>query len=480
MVYKLLALLFKNSDKHSLDNINKTIITITGKYGERGYSFTSDDYQEYALHLTDQYYPCHAKNKNCTNISQFLRVQGRYSDDRTLTLWTSTDLHDLIKEFISFITPIEYKIMSCYGWDNICNLMERNINMGFTMYPKLLRQLDSKPKSQNISCNDHYDKLYNGNVLYDITDHTDKQLEEWINKHTKLPHFIDKSCINEIKSMPEDEFIEKYGIYKSIIPLKIKKNVINIDNKKEIENYIKKNIGNNLIPKIYKPTTQNMNRKSGINKAIDNELNYDYGRCKKNEIMIICYNDEDYYHIVGKRDTKVLPKSTNDVVKKTPYIIDGDTVYYSKLKERYTKKNTNHGYKNDQNDDFIEDASNSLPKNYYWKTPHNVLIYHNENKKHYYSTDILRPEIDSDSDDDDLDNNSAKEFITNNIKPSINQSLRTGLSEINKAYKKYCEQNEKEPLKRLVLKEILTDMGFKKGTQINGKRGYNIEINNFI
>jgi len=116
-----------------------------------------------------------------------------------------------------------------------------------------------------------------------------------------------------------------------------------------------------------------------------------------------------------------------------------------------------------------------------------LLIYHDENKQHFYSADILRPEIESDSDDDDIDNNPAKVFVTNNIKKSSNPRLRTGLSDINKAYKKYCKQNETEPLTRLVLKEILTNLGFTeektKGISISnklGKRGYNVEINNII
>jgi len=52
-VYKLLRILFEKSDTPIL---YKTIVTITGKYGERGYSFTSDDYDNYSLHLTDQYF----------------------------------------------------------------------------------------------------------------------------------------------------------------------------------------------------------------------------------------------------------------------------------------------------------------------------------------------------------------------------------------------------------------------------------------
>ena len=50
-VYKLLSLMINNES-----NINKTVITVTGKYGERGYSFTSDDYGDNSFHLTDQYY----------------------------------------------------------------------------------------------------------------------------------------------------------------------------------------------------------------------------------------------------------------------------------------------------------------------------------------------------------------------------------------------------------------------------------------
>ena len=93
-IYKILAMLFLNNITY-----NRTVITITGKYGERGYSFTSDDYNTYAFHLTDQYFPCHSKNKNCTDISQRLRLQGKYCDNPTLTLWTSKKLEDILKSF---------------------------------------------------------------------------------------------------------------------------------------------------------------------------------------------------------------------------------------------------------------------------------------------------------------------------------------------------------------------------------------------
>jgi hypothetical protein len=76
MIYKLLKILF---EKYGDEIKHKTVITITGKYGERGYSFTSDDFNKYSFHLTDQYFLSHS-TFNCTDISQRLRIQGKYND----------------------------------------------------------------------------------------------------------------------------------------------------------------------------------------------------------------------------------------------------------------------------------------------------------------------------------------------------------------------------------------------------------------
>ena len=96
MVYKVLAMLFKKIKS------NKTIITITGKYGERGYSFTSDYYKKdnkYVLHLTDQYFVSHA-SKDCTNIFQRGRIQGRYTDNPNLIFWTTKELVNTINNYV--------------------------------------------------------------------------------------------------------------------------------------------------------------------------------------------------------------------------------------------------------------------------------------------------------------------------------------------------------------------------------------------
>ena len=109
--------------------VNKTIITITGKYSERGYSFTSDDYDNYSLHLTDQYFVSHA-SLNCTDISQRLRLQGKYNDPdlkngkMKLTLWTIPELQDVIQNFyVKFIKEIEKFIMDCNNWEEIKDLV---------------------------------------------------------------------------------------------------------------------------------------------------------------------------------------------------------------------------------------------------------------------------------------------------------------------------------------------------------------------
>ena len=94
-IYKLIRMLFNDYDITS-----KTCITITGKYGERGYSFVSDDYNTYSFHLTDQYYVSHS-SYNCTTISQKLRLQGKYNDDKpiVLTLWTTHKLKEILDDF---------------------------------------------------------------------------------------------------------------------------------------------------------------------------------------------------------------------------------------------------------------------------------------------------------------------------------------------------------------------------------------------
>jgi len=229
-VYKLLRILFEKSD---IQFLCKTIITITGKYGERGYSFTSDDYDNYSLHLTDQYFVSHA-SLNCTDISQRLRLQGKYNDvelkngSMKLTLWTTPELQDIIQNFyVKFIKEIENFIMRCESWEEIKDLLESIIDNGDFKFGKYMKYIDVSKKRKNLKPIKHYDKKSNGYKLIVIDDMNDDEISEWC-KETKL---VDYVCINEVKEMKTNKFIEKYGEFKSIIPKKITKTDLDITNK---------------------------------------------------------------------------------------------------------------------------------------------------------------------------------------------------------------------------------------------------------
>lgn len=92
-VYKLLAMLFVDS---RIPIECKTVVTISGKYADRGYSFTSDDYGKYIFHLTDQIYFSHS-SIICIILAQCLRLQVKTTDINLknelsqLTLWTTKE-----------------------------------------------------------------------------------------------------------------------------------------------------------------------------------------------------------------------------------------------------------------------------------------------------------------------------------------------------------------------------------------------------
>jgi hypothetical protein len=156
-IYKLLRILFEKNDNPILC---KTIITITGKYGERGYSFTSDDYDKYSLHLTDQYFVSHA-SLNCTDISQRLRLQGKYNDielknnmkvnllstlelkekynelklknNMNFSLWTTSDLQGKYND-LDFKNNINIALLTTHG------LQEKYNNLDITLWTTLKLQ----------------------------------------------------------------------------------------------------------------------------------------------------------------------------------------------------------------------------------------------------------------------------------------------------------------------------------------------------
>ena len=486
-VYKLLRILFEKSDTPILC---KTIITITGKYGERGYSFTSDDYDNYSLHLTDQYFVSHA-SLNCTDISQRLRLQGKYNDvelkngSMKLTLWTTPELQDIIQNFyVKFIKEIENFIMRCESWEEIKDLLESIIDNGDFKFGKYMKYIDVSKKRKNLKPIKHYDKKSNGYKLIVIDDMNDDEISEWCRK-ANLPEYI---CINEIEEMNKDEFIEKYLNYDGGIPLCIDKNsIVNFDrtnlNKLVLETFpsLEKFKLDRVVQ--IKKGSVNGDRYNGIQSAIENNRPYNYyiTSRKPNTYNILVYDNYDNIHITTTTNEKVLPKHTNNYIKKTPYIVIGDKVKFSILKEEYKQQNNTHGYTNEDD--------NKFPEKYYWKTPDNWLYLYDKDKPEIISLNIVSPlpvknVIQPNISTEPLINSDILLFANSCCKKTDKTNLRFGLKDIFKIYETWCKINGKKCLKtQKKFKEEFEKINYKqeksKGVDVNnnpGKRGYNIMV----
>jgi hypothetical protein len=499
-VYKLLRILFEKSD---IPILCKTIITITGKYGERGYSFTSDDYDNYSLHLTDQYFVSHA-SLNCTDISQRLRLQGKYNDlelkdgSMELTLWTTHELQDIIQIFyVNFIKYIEKSVMSCETWEEIKVLLENIIDTGDFKFGKYMKYIDVSKKRKNLKPIKHYDSKNNGYQLNLIDDMNDAEIFEWC-KETKLPDYI---CINEIQEMNIDEFIDKYGNYEPIIDFiniqhieikKINEVIKNYENEKNInlghitQDWVTERM-NNINDNIWYDNIRSEWKKY-TNKNYQREIRV--GLMKHSRLFNLCYDDITDELLLSIRywsNKKTLPKQTNNYIKKTPYIVIGDKVKYSVLKEEYKQANT-HGYTNEDGDDFIED-DNKFPEKYYWKTPDGWLYLFDKDKPEIISLDIVAPlpvknVIQPNISTDPLINSDILLFANSCCKKTEKTNLRFGLKDIFKIYEIWCKINGKKCLKtQKKFKEEFKKINYKeeksKGVDVNnnpGKRGYNIMV----
>jgi hypothetical protein len=500
-VYKLLKILFEKSDTKIL---HKTIITITGKYGERGYSFTSDDYDNYSLHLTDQYFVSHA-SLNCTDISQRLRLQGKYNDTELkngsmkLTLWTTPELQDIIQNFyVKFIKEIEKYIMGCESWEEIKDLLESIIDNGDFKFGKYMKYIDVSKKRKNLKPMKHYDSINKGYKLIVIDDMNDTEISEWC-KETNLPEYI---CINEIQEMNKDDFIDKYGnpweinTYFNLTINDLNKHFERMGKKEhnprldtngkhecclaaeklqvwDYDNLYNKlkNFGNNSTHGIHNGL------KSNNKYASRAWVGYD----RNGEVKYIL-------KLAIKTNNKILPKQTDDYIKKTPYIVNGDKVKYSILKEERKQQNNTHGYTNEDGDDFIED-DNKFPEKYYWKSPDDWLYLYDKDKPEIISLDIVSPlpvknVIQPNISTDPLINSDILLFTNSCCKKTDKPNLRFGLKDIFKIYETWCKINGKKCLKiQKKFKEEFEKINYKeensKGVDVNnkpGKRGYNIMV----
>lgn len=222
MVYKIISILFNNS-KYNNDISNKTIVTITGKYAERGYSFTSDNYDKYSFHLTDQYFVSHS-DVNCTVVNQGLRIQGKYDDEELkngemkLTLWTTHKLKEIIVFNNAFLGNHEFQkqLMEKNKQHEIAELIENRI-IDRTYKEGIDKYMDIRKKNKNINSEEH---TYNTDLTtiaqnIDINKSEKAILKDLydcnllnIDNYSKIPF------INEIKKTSKKKFLEEYGVYK--------------------------------------------------------------------------------------------------------------------------------------------------------------------------------------------------------------------------------------------------------------------------
>jgi len=505
-VYKLLRILFEKSTQ----NLCKTIITITGKYGERGYSFTSDDYDNYSLHLTDQYFVSHS-SLNCTDISQRLRLQGKYNDlelkngNMKLTLWTTPELQDIIQNFyVKFIKEIEKYIMGCESWEEIKDLLESIIDNGDFKFGKYMKYIDVSKKRKNLKITKRYDSKNNGYKLIVIDNMIDTEISEWCEE----THLGDYRCINEIQEMNINEFINKYGNYK------IKQEFCKLENftfeeiNKIIDDVSKKSNMelSHITKKWFESRQQQFNKlgyytescRSTPQKMKKKYLEHSNDTTRFGELkdgmrrIYTCYDENDnlYICISFVSNDKQIPKQTNNYIKKTPYIVVDDKVKYSVLKEEYKQHMNTHGYTNEAVDDFIED-DNKLPDRYYWKTPDGWLYLYDKYKPEIISLDIIAPlsvknviQLQPNILIEPLINEDIFLFTTSCCKKTEQTNLRFGLKDVFTIYKVWCERNAKKCLNASKkFKEEFEKLNYKeensKGVDINskpGKRGYNIMV----
>jgi hypothetical protein len=421
-IYKLLRKLF--IDKSDLIK-NKVVITITGKYGERGYSFTSDDYDKYSFHLTDQYLLSHS-TFNCTNISQRLRLQGKYNDDDLinnkikLILWTTEELEDvIINFFIKFMNEIEKNIMNKNSWEEIKELIE-NIS-GFDFY-KYKKYLDVTKKIKNVKNINYFDKEMNAySIPFEINNKnindSDKKNINDICKKYNLPEF--NEFINNFEEINNDEFINKFGKKKTIHDFEIidKKKInsvlikdfidrINIKYKLNLKNELKHEWYDNRNKykdnDLYKDYVYNNNKYEWKKRKIeDYAKSYlylyksqedDYNKNKR--VLNLCYDNNNklniYIRILDKH--KELPKNSKDYIKEKPYIKNDNIIIYSYIKEIYKE---------------------NIPDTYYYQTVDNKIFFGGNDSKlfdnNFKSLDILsRNTENNDSENNDSENNDSE------------------------------------------------------------------------
>ena len=483
MIYKVLAILFKKIKS------NKTVITITGKYGERGYSFTSDYYNrdnKYVLHLTDQYFVSHA-SYNCTDIFQRARIQGKYSDNPNLIFWTPRTQYEHINWYVDFTTKIESKIMSLpRGHEYIRNLCEI-----YLLNPEFIKALGRPRQRKNIkSIKIKYDSNNNA-LIYSFPPTLNKEKYEECFSNWCIEERIEfNGFINRLEYTDKIKFINEYGDYEvnqcfekldpdfqidDLNKILISKNLKQISNKWYEERKNKKDeyVWCDIIRgKVNKYTKKELEQEKyeGINRK-----NIKSSRCN------LCYDhDQLLVSIRHCTDKKYLPNSNLNILQKQNYKEIDNKILYSKLNYKYI------------NDTFLEyEFEDDIEKEEYEFTLDNKdietindgsyffltadgYVYHNDPKKSIKKVGLkIKSEIEQNRNSELT--NPILTFQEDCIK-EIKGSKRVGVKKVMDVFNTWCKKNCVIEYKKLkdFRENFEKTTGLKRSkTNVNG---YKIEL----
>jgi len=507
MVYKVLAMVFKSIES------NKTTITITGKYGERGYSFTSDYYDndnKYVLHITDQYFVSHA-SYNCTDIFQRARIQGKYTDNPNLTFWTTTTLMCVIKDYVNFLTKIENKIMSLpRGHAYIRNLCELNLQ-----HKQFVKTLGTQKQRKNLESECiKYDKKNNA-MIYDFPhdlqhDHYEAHFSNWCREQDiEFNEFI-----NKLVKSNKETYINENGLY----------NIKQIDKKISFTDYI------DLVNKCQVFLDQNELKlktpsKEWFNIRLQKKMGniyYDrivhswkqqrieHFRCNykrsnirndtSNHLWNLGYKDNELYISLRYTSGKILPNCDLNILNKTNYKeINNNEILHSEPKCKFVNDNflqyefefyddnqdelydVNEDELNDElNDDCILDLDKDDLKiindhSYFFITADGYAYHHDPDKSiNKIKLKITTPQ---DSNNQKSELNIIQKYFEQCVSQTHTNN-RVLIKALHEHYKKWCQENiiNNKLTKMKDFRQKFECVSGLQRSKSNGTDGYKIKL----
>lgn len=490
MVYKVLAMLFKKIKS------NKTVITITGKYGERGYSFTSDYYNKdnkYVLHLTDQYFVSHT-SYNCTDIFQRGRIQGKYTDNPNLIFWTTNELVEIINHYVDFITKIETKIMSLpRGHEYIRNLCEI-----YLFHKEFIKTLGRSKQRKNLESKCiKYDRKNNAMIYSFPPNLNSEKYEEYFSEWCKEQNIEFNGFINRLEISEKKHYIKKYGVNDFIINQFY--NLSESDTKKKLSEINQKyyprekdNDGNiicclaNENKKKWKYQELEKTLKSYSNKSTHGIHN---GLKSNNQYATRIWTGYDENNSVKQilkigtiLNNKILQKSDINILEKQNYIeTDDNKILYSQLNYKYINDNFfEYEFEDDEeikdNDEFSlsKDDIETIKNNSYFFFTADGFVYHHDINKSIKKVKLeIKSEIEQFRNNDII--NSILTFKKECIK-EIEGSKRICIKKLMEVFNTWCK---KYSIKEYKILRIFRE-DFEKITNLKRSKtntlGYKIEL----